>query len=501
MVILLVAWTAVSARFQPIGSVSSNYFRKGTKRNECEDEPHRASLEGQQKTATAPTASKPPGDPNARLRFECPALWECPLMGNHGLIWLALILTAASAPAAEPGRTGRVEAGVTTSPSNLPFVFLQTTQRIVSSVKVPCSARLVLPGTADAGNTAALPARIEFHGATSLRYPKKSFDLSLNVPVQWLGLPERRRWVLNAAAVDHSLMRHKLSYDLFRSLSATGAPRFAAASRFVEVNLNGRYQGVYLLMERVDRRLLGLRAFDSNAMSQACLYKAVDHGADFGQTGHWSYEQHEPSPLVRPYWGPLEELNHFVSAAPDAEFFDRVKGIASRVDLACVIDFHLLVLLTSNMDGYDKNFVLARDAATAAAPRPRFFFVPWDYDATFGRNWEGSRVSPTEWQSNSLFDRLLSNGAYRRRFAARWKQLRTREFSVATIERLIDENARTLGDAVERNASRWETLERSSGSRLSFEEDLGQMKNWVAARTRWLDAEIAERTASSATDR
>ena len=422
-------------------------------------------------------------------------------MRKLGHIYLAFGLAAATAAAADPGQTEQAKAVPANFESNLPFVFLQTTQRIVSGLRVPCGVRLVLPGHANAGDADSSSAQIGFHGASSQGYPKKSFRLILDVPAPWLGMPTRRQWVLNAAAVDHSLMRHKLSYDLFRSLSTDGGRRFAADSRFVEVNLNGRYQGVYLLMERVDRNLLGLRQFDSNAVSQACIYKAVDHAADFSQPGHWGYEQHEPNPLVRPYWAPLEELNRFVSGAKDRDFFDPEEGIGSRLDLACVMDFHLLVLLTSNLDGFDKNLMLARDASTAAVPKPRFFFVPWDYDATFGRNWEGSRVSPTKWLSNSLFDRLQGSQVYRQQFAARWKQLCAREFSVANIERLIDENARTLGDAVKRNASRWQTLERSYGNRLSFEEDLRQMKEWVAARTRWLDAEIAERTGVSATGR
>ena len=170
----------------------------------------------------------------------------------------------------------------------------------------------------------------------------------------------------------------------------------------------------------------------------------------------------------------------------------------TRLDLDNTIDFHLLVLLTSNMDGFDKNLILARDAPRVNTPPPHFFFVPWDYDATFGRNWEASRVAPTEWLSSHLFDRLLSNRAYRQQFAARWWQLRAREFSVANLGRLIDENARTLGEAVRRNASRWETQD---GGRRRFNEELRQMKEWVAARTQWLDAQIAQRYGVPATGR
>jgi spore coat protein H len=304
---------------------------------------------------------------------------------------------------------------------------------------------------------------------------------------------ESAHWVLNAAHVDRSLMRHKLSYDLFRALSAGDAKRFAAASRFVELNLNGKYHGAYLLMERVDRAMLELRSYDSNATSQACIYKAVDHGADFGQPGHAAYEQREPDPLVRPYWKPLDDFSRFVSAAPEAEFFHPETGIASRLDLDNAIDFHLLVLLASNMDGIDKNFIFARDALKTGAPRPRFFFVPWDYDATFGRNWNAVPVEPTAWLSNHLFDRLLKDAAYRKRFAARWKALRAREFSISNVHRLIDENARTLGDATNRNTARWRTLN-GYPDRLSFAEDVAQMKNWIKARAQWLDQEIEQQS-------
>ena len=323
-----------------------------------------------------------PAGMNMPLRFAGPALRKGPVMKTLGLICLSLGLAAGTASAAAPGQTERPVVVLTNFERNLPVVFLQATQQIVSDRKVPCRVRIVPPGRAEAGNPGARPALIRFHGASSQGYPKKSFGLTLDGSAGWLGMPASRHWVLNAATVDRSLMRHKLSYDLFRSLSTEGGRRFAADSRFVEVNLNGRYQGVYLLMERVDRALLELRHFDSNTTSQACIYKAVDHAADFSQPGHWGYEQHEPNPRVREYWGPLEEFNRFVSGAADAEFFDAATGIGSRLDLACTMDFHLLVLLTSNMDGNDKNLIFARNAPTAAVPKPRFFFVPWDYDAT-----------------------------------------------------------------------------------------------------------------------
>lgn len=386
-------------------------------------------------------------------------------------------------------------AAATHAESNLPVIELQATSEIGSEQYVPCTIRMVSPKSINEGNSDLLRGKIRVRGATSQGYDKKSFALKLDESTRWLGLQKERDWVLNAAFVDCSMMRHKLSYDLFQSLSEDGAKRFAASSRFVEVNLNGRYHGLYLLMERVERSLLGLRRFDSNDSGHACIYKAVDHGADFRQQGHGAYEQHEPEPEVLEYWKPLDELNQFVGQAPDRTFFDAKSGIGSRIDLDYAIDFHLLVLFTSNMDGSDKNFVLARDAPSATVQQPRFFFVPWDYDATFGRNWEGSIVEPKEWLSNHLFDRLLSNASYKQKYAARWKALRKRQFSVENIARMIDDNAQTIGAAATRNERRWKEIDPGNSDQLTFTEDLKQMKNWVAARTKWLDTEIGRRTA------
>ena len=372
----------------------------------------------------------------------------------------------------------------------MPRVSLDTKDPIVSDRRVACTVGIVHPKGGGTGLTNPAPAIVRLHGASSQAFPKKSFSFSLEDSAALLAMGENRHWILNAAYIDRSLMRHKLAYDLFRSLSRPGHPRFAADSRFVELKLNGDYQGVYLLMEHVDRQRLRLRSYHSNDFSHACIYKARDHGANFAQPGHWGYEQREPDPTIHGYWKPLDDLDRFVSTAPDLDFFHPETGVESRLDVDNAMDFHLLVLLTSNTDGIDKNFYLARDGQEAGPQRERFLFAPWDYDSTFGRNWNGSPFPAEIWLSTHLFDRLLANAAYRERFLARWTQLRAREFSLETIQRLIDDNARTLGAGAQRNATRWPTTGWPYPDRLTFEEDLVQMKRWAEARLIWLDQHL-----------
>lgn len=380
-----------------------------------------------------------------------------------------------------------------TAAQNLPILRIRTEAPVAPDKYAACAATLVPPEPATPGET--LKGGLKIRGASSQAYDKKSFSLKLDRATAFLELPKNREWVLNAAFVDCSMMRHKLSYDLFRAMGTPSAPRLSPGSRFVEVELNGKYHGLYLLMQPVDDLLAGFPAHKDDDSVSAVIYKAVDHAANFGQPGHDGYDQRLPDPVKAPTWGPMDDLNRFVSQAPDKEFFDPATGIASRLDLDNAIDFHLLVLMTSNFDGITKNYNLARPAATQANPHPKFFFIPWDYDATFGRNWDGSRVDAKAWLSNRLFDRLLSYPPLRPKYALRWKELRAQTFTAGTLGKMIDDNAAVIGDAALRNEKRWKTLNYANPRERTFANDLGQMKRWIPQRLEWLDAELAKRTA------
>jgi spore coat protein CotH len=415
-------------------------------------------------------------------------------LGSAWSITPLLLLVSVSAWPAE--REAATEPPKPAFEPNLPLFFLSAKGQIDKVQKTPCTLAMTAPGHPRSDVSNAWTGTLKLHGGVSAGFPKRSFAITLASPTRLLDLRESAHWVLNAAFIDRSFMRHKLSYDLFRSLDKPDARRFAVASRFVEVFFNGEYHGVYLLMERVDGFLLGLRRFGSNEMNHACIYKAVDHAANFSQPGHAGYEQREPDALVKGYWRPLDEFNQFASRAREAEFFDPQTGIGSQLDLGNAIDFYLLVLLTSNLDGITKNFMIARDVAREDLTKPRFFFVPWDYDGTFGRNWDASAVAPDLWLSNHLFDRLMEDRTFRERLTIRWKGLREREFSASTIQTMIEANVRALGEAASRNAARWRSFAGHYPDGLSFADDVAQMKTWIEARIQWLDGEFKRRTAA-----
>src|SRR5918992_2505385 len=90
-------------------------------------------------------------------------------------------------------------------------------------------------------------AEIELRGSTSQMFPKKPYAIETGRKVRLLGMPRERDWVLNAAYTDPTLLRDALAHTAARRLGLA-----SSRSRHVHLRINGRYRGVYVLMERAE---------------------------------------------------------------------------------------------------------------------------------------------------------------------------------------------------------------------------------------------------------
>ncbi|MEC8391555.1 MAG: CotH kinase family protein, partial [Actinomycetota bacterium] len=95
---------------------------------------------------------------------------------------------------------------------------------------------------------------IHVRGNTSRDFDKKSYAFETwneddeDLDVALLGLPAEEDWVLQGPFSDKTLIRNHLIYQLSRDIG-----RYAARTRFVELEINGDYRGVYVLMEKIKR--------------------------------------------------------------------------------------------------------------------------------------------------------------------------------------------------------------------------------------------------------
>lgn len=88
---------------------------------------------------------------------------------------------------------------------------------------------------------------IRARGHSTFSKPKKPFALKLENAAPLLGMEADKRWVLLANFMDHSLLRNSLALAIARQTSLEWTPD----SRLVDVVVNGKLQGCYLLCESV----------------------------------------------------------------------------------------------------------------------------------------------------------------------------------------------------------------------------------------------------------
>jgi hypothetical protein len=319
---------------------------------------------------------------------------------------------------------------------------------------------------------------IERRGQSSQMFPKRSYAVELARDAPLLGMPADDDWVLYAPYNDKTLMRNVVAYA-----TARGIGRYAARTRFVELRLNGRYQGVYVLMERLELgsdRVAGEALYEFTFPFQARSKDPSFRTPVLRRPIVW--EDPERSDLTARR---ARALARPVNAAERALY-----GRGSwrrRIDAASAVDFALLNELFKNEDGFHASTYMALGADG------RLHLGPiWDFDISMGNSDYGPSRRLRGWMlaRRDWAERLYRDRTFRAAMAHRWRDLRAgglRRRVLATVER----SRRELRGAAGRNFRRWPVLDRriwpNPAARGSFRAEVRFLRSWLVRRIDWLD--------------
>ncbi|MET0403689.1 MAG: CotH kinase family protein [Cystobacter sp.] len=206
--------------------------------------------------------------------------------------------------------------------------------------------------------------RIRLRGNSSRSWPKKSWRIELPEGSKYDG---RRKLNLLSEWRDSSLMIEKLGYDMLASMGVP-APR----GKYVRLSINGRYQGVYLDLERVDKPFLTNHGFaDTDGSIYRCGRKNCEMKTAFDRTYQkdWEKKTNEKQPDDA-----LKAFNDTVNYTPEPSFTQALEG---RFELESHLRELAVDALISNGTVEDSRSYMVHDAMTG-----RFTYVPWDYNNT-----------------------------------------------------------------------------------------------------------------------
>jgi hypothetical protein len=209
----------------------------------------------------------------------------------------------------------------------------------------------------------AVGVRLKGHRSLRKLGAKSSFKLRLD-RFEKRRLARQTSITLNNMVEDPSMMREVLAYRLYRALGVA-----APSAGFAEVVLDGEPQGLYAVIESIDKKFLKARF----AGAGGPIYEG-EWGCDVIPDDVGGFD-HQGGPKDR---GELAKL-----AAVAAGSADRLFGEGSPLDVPAFLRFIAVEMYVGNFDGYrhGHNYRLYFDPA-----RARWYFIPWGLDRTFVKN-------------------------------------------------------------------------------------------------------------------
>ena len=292
---------------------------------------------------------------------------------------------------------------------------------------------------------------IKFRGGLSSQYPKHSYSLKLDKEHSIGDMPAGKSWILNASYIDKTFMRHKLCYDIFNNM---GDYNIAPECTYAMVNENGKPQGLYVVMQRLNKRVLKIDDSDDNALifkepkvffADSVMPDKQYPNENFNEQTYPDFEKFGDKSAI------LDEFHEFILKSSIEEFKTEINN---WIDMKNVVDWHLLLLFTNNSDGVRKNFYLYKTDSDAP-----FRVAIWDCDHGLGRDGDNELnmlERLTDDHRNILFNRLLGENWYQEMLSERWKQLRNKNIiSYKTIKKMIRKNDRFVKKGLPDNLSLW----------------------------------------------
>ena len=410
--------------------------------------------------------------------------------------------------------------------SNLPIIKIDTQgntiendERIVAAMEIIWNDNNERNYLTDPSNNYNGRIEIEYHGQSSLMFPKKSYRIETqdsfgeNRNESLLGMPEENDWILYAPYSDKTLMRNVLAYKLAAEISD-----YAPRTKYCELVLNDEYRGVYVLTERIkrDKNRINITKMlpddiEEPAVCGGYIFKIdkMDAGDNIIKlTSGLRLVIIEPKKDVIAD-GQTSWLKNHLNDFEDELYSSG--NYASFIDVNSFVENLIIVELAKNIDGYRLStyFHKDRDGKIIATP-------VWDYNLSFGNADYFYGWTPEGWYYSNLttwdhnwWPELLKDPTFNSLSASRWAELRTNQLTKSHIFSLIDEWTILLQEAQQRNFIKYPVLGEyvwpnpgfpqsgsygsnspTSGGPVTYEEEITYMKDFIEQRVEWLDQQF-----------
>ena len=438
--------------------------------------------------------------------------------------------------------------------SEIPYVKINTATTILNEPKVAGEMEIYI----NKKRVLNTKIGIEYRGSTSYRISdKKSFgietrDASGNgINVSVLGLPAEEDWILTGdvfqapnTIFDRTLMYHYIGYELFRAMG-----NYASRSKFVELELNGTYIGVYVLMEKLKKDsnrinieplsstdtdagkitggyilkidktsgsdVLGthpLSYYDSN-WDDDCRYTEYNsfrsnydinrnritfapYGPPYNSNKYletyFVYDYPKPETINAQQKAYIKKyIDDFETALLTDNFSTTTRTYTNYIDRKSFVDFFIINEVAGNIDGYRLSTFMhkARSGKLKMGPI-------WDLNISYGtdgrvpvNDWiinYNTYVTNDAWMVPFWWKRLMEDPQFKSELKTRWIELRANVLSTPTVLNLTTNTANYLTV----NNAIVRNYTKWTGISFDYNNSVNQLKTYLSNRLAWMDSKI-----------
>jgi hypothetical protein len=385
--------------------------------------------------------------------------------------------------------------------TNLPVLSIATAAGApVASEDDYVDATLTISDPTNASNNYSGTMEIKGHGNSTWIMPKKPYRLNLDKKAALLGMTSDSNWILLANYDDKSMLRNDVAMQMSQMFGMFWTPN----NKFVEMYLNGQYEGTYELFEKVEvsKARLNIGSMDDTDISGTDLtggYLAeIDHYED--ETLVLNSMVGLPIGLADPDPPAAEQAAYFTQAFNTAEasmyapnWTDPAAGWQAYWDKASLVNWFLIEELAGNQDADD----FSSDYFYKPRGDARFYRGPvWDMDITMGNDNYGAVRYPNQpWVAvhSKWYQQLLKDPVFMAAVKAQWTAIRPQ---MLTLPSYIDSRAATLQLASQNNFARWPNLGEivwpNNEAAGSYAGEITFMKSWLTQRIAYMDSQYLQ---------
>ncbi|MDR1810293.1 MAG: CotH kinase family protein [Prevotella sp.] len=381
--------------------------------------------------------------------------------------------------------------------TNLPTIYLETGGAfdfVNKTTYVPAKVAVV-----NDDSTGVFDAQVRGRGNSTWDYmEKKSFRIKFDKKQHFLGLPANaKNWTLIALAVDKTLLRNGLAFEISKTLGF----EFTPSCVMVDVVLDGFYYGTYMASDHIEvnKNRINIDEMEETDLTEPNITGGYHLEID-------AYAEQEPVFFKTPSGLP------FTIKSPENDVAAQYEWIANHIaktettlfqkpdtafkyyiDLETAVKYYIHSELTGNCDSYwCIPCYKKRDDG-------KLYFGPvWDYDQAFLTNERVPRYSETLSMQHGVaqgwFRQIMRTDAAQQKMHSLWRQIKSDTLKQHLLD-YLDENSALLQQAQALNFERWNSLGRKvwfeDALFNTYEEYIEFVKDFINDRFAWFE-EIAQ---------